>query len=131
MELLKVGNHQLTTDNEMNTQMLFDIPGLSNELTLTIGNAFFIPKSEEDKDKPWNKFSLDIDGEKCLFFTTHTTTPKTVFPCPAVAFTPKGIRKVFEHGVPPREFEVFLLDYLERLYGGTAVEYEEINAIED
>lgn len=128
-DISKIGNFQLSSDIEQNTRMLFEVPGLSQTITLTIGNAFFIPKGEGDEDKPWRKFKVTVDDQDCLFFTTHAEKARSVYPIPAVAFTPVGIKKIFESGLPPKEFDVFLIKYLDEIYGNK-IEHKEAKLLD-
>ena len=98
---------ELTSDREENTKMLLSIPGLADEVSLTIGNAVFIPCAEEDVNKPWKKFVIDIDHQDMIFICKHTEKPQHIKQLlPATAFTPEGIRHIFRHEDPPPEFAV-------------------------
>ena len=97
--------YELTQNKVENTLNLMTVPNLADTVAVTVGNAYLIPSDEDNADKPWKTFKMDIDGQDCIFICKDSDEPKHVqHIVPADTFTADGVRYLFRFDPPPADF---------------------------
>jgi hypothetical protein len=97
--------NEITKNTQQNTVNLMTIPELAETTAVTVGNAYFIPADETNRDEPWKFLKIDIDGHDCIFCCKNANEPKHIKNIvPFDSFEPVGLQYLFKHSPPPNEF---------------------------
>lgn len=102
----RCGALELSQDRKENSKMLKEIPGLDKTVAVTVGNAVFMPRNEDNADVEYRSTKTTIDGEPFIIFHAQDRgEPQSVQLYPADAFDFEGISHLFRHGGIPLPFK--------------------------
>lgn len=96
--------NELKSDADANTELMLSIPGLVNQVALSIGSAIFFPKALGNPN-PYKSIEVTVDDKPVQFVLADESNSGTVYPVPATSFNYKGISHIFRHHGIPLEFK--------------------------
>ena len=96
----------LSNDRKENTRMIKEIPGLDKTIALTVGNAVFIPRNENNLEVEYKSVKTTIDDEPFIMIHAHESgEAQSVQLYPAESFDFEGISHLFRTGGIPLTFK--------------------------